>query len=131
MIRLNRRRATWLPVLLLAIVGAACAPGASPAPSSAAQPAGLAAATGAPAAEAPTAVPAAAAPQRFRWAGQAPATDAGLFVAMDRGYFAEQGVEIDYVNFSSAADMVPALATRQVEGGGISVNAPTINAAAR
>ena len=25
----------------------------------------------------------------FRWAGQSPASDAGLYVAMERGYFAE------------------------------------------
>jgi NitT/TauT family transport system substrate-binding protein len=52
-------------------------------------------------------------------------------MAMDRGYFAEQGLQLDYVAFQSASDMVPALATRQVEGGGLSVNAATINAAAR
>jgi NitT/TauT family transport system substrate-binding protein len=50
---------------------------------------------------------------------------------MERGYFAEQGVDLDYVNFGSASEMVPALATRQAEGGGIAVNSATINAVAR
>jgi NitT/TauT family transport system substrate-binding protein len=50
---------------------------------------------------------------------------------MDRGYFVEQGIELDYENFASASEMVPALATRQVDGGGIAVNAATINAVAR
>jgi NitT/TauT family transport system substrate-binding protein len=50
---------------------------------------------------------------------------------MDQGYFAEQGLDIEYVNFASGSDIVPALATRQVEGGGIAVNAATINAVAR
>jgi NitT/TauT family transport system substrate-binding protein len=80
------------------------------------------------AAPAPTAAPA---PQAFHMAGQAPATDAGIFVAMERGYFAEQGVDLDYVVFASASDMIPALATRQVDGAGAAVNAATINAAAR
>jgi NitT/TauT family transport system substrate-binding protein len=133
--------------LLLAAL-AACAPGAPPGPPNAG---GERAATSAPAsgsaaspasapapaatAPAPAARPAgttALAPaQRFRWAGQSPATDAGLFVAIERGYFAEQGVDLDYQDFASASDMVPALATRQMDGGGIAVNAATINAVAR
>jgi NitT/TauT family transport system substrate-binding protein len=64
-------------------------------------------------------------------AGQAPATDAGIFVAMERGYFAEQGVDLDYVVFASGSDMIPALATRQVDGAGAAVNPATINAVAR
>ncbi|HLH26766.1 MAG TPA: ABC transporter substrate-binding protein [Chloroflexota bacterium] len=70
-------------------------------------------------------------PQVFHLGGQAPATDAGIFVAMDRGYFAEQGVDLDYVQFASGSDMVPALAMRQLDGAGIAVNAATINAVAR
>ncbi len=122
--------------LVLAL--AACAPTA-PAP---AAPAKSAAAT-APAAPSsaltpvasvpsPAAAPTAApAPQTFRQAGQSPATDAGIFVALDRGYFAEQGIDLDYVGFAAAADMVPAVATRQVHGAGFAINAPVINAVAR
>src|SRR4051812_39092892 len=33
-------------------------------------------------------------------------TDAGFFIAMDRGYFAEQGLDIDATPFDSAARMV-------------------------
>ena len=69
--------------------------------------------------------------QTFRLAGQFPATDAGVYVAMERGYFAEQGVDLEYMNFGSASEMVPALATRQADGAGIAVNSATINAAAR
>jgi len=92
--------------------------------------------TAAPAASAPAAAAAptaavSAAPQRFRWAGQAAATDAGVFVGMERGYFTEQGVAVEYVNFTSASEMIPSLATRQVEAAGMAVNAATINAVAR
>ena len=69
--------------------------------------------------------------QAFRWAGQSPASDAGLYVAMERGYFAEQGIQLDYVQFNSASEMVPSLATRQSDGGGLAVNPATINAVAR
>src|SRR5262245_21494405 len=62
----------------------------------------------------------------FRWAGQSPASDAGLYVAMERGYFAEQGIQLDYVQFNSASEMVPSLATRQSDGGGLAVNPATI-----
>src|SRR5690349_10744304 len=53
---------------------------------------------GGDAATTPTA-PEAVKTQTFRWAGQSPASDAGLYVAMERGYFAEQGIQLDYVQF--------------------------------
>jgi NitT/TauT family transport system substrate-binding protein len=126
----------WGTALALAL--AACGP-AAPASVPAGQPAPAAASPTQPprpaasgsttsAAPAPTAVPA---PQAFHMAGQAPATDAGIFVAMERGYFAEQGVDLDYVVFASGSDMIPALATRQVDGAGAAVNPATINAVAR
>src|SRR5947208_13101354 len=56
--------------------------------------------------------------------GQAPATtlrvglvasvsDAGFFVPMERGYFAEQGLAIEFVPFRSAADMIAPLGVGQ------------------
>src|SRR5438445_9917880 len=61
--------------------------------------------------------------------GQAPATtlrvglvasvsDAGFFVPMERGYFAEQGLAIEFVPFRSAADMIAPLGVGQLDGGG-------------
>ncbi len=70
-------------------------------------------------------------PEPVRYAGQSSASDAGIFVAMERGYFLEQGVRFEYVPFASASEMVPALATRQMEAAGLAVNAATINAVAR
>jgi NitT/TauT family transport system substrate-binding protein len=125
------------PLAALVAMAAACAPApaapAKPASAPTAAPAKPAAAAPAVAPAATTPAPAAkpAAPQAFRWAGQSPASDAGLYVAMERGYFAEQGVQLEYVHFSSASEMVPALATQQVEGGGLAVNPATINAVAR
>src|SRR5438270_1027002 len=123
-----------VPIGILLLVRAACAaePRAAPAPPKPASSTAVAA----PGAGASTAAPspaAAASPgmQTFRWAGQFPATDAGIYMAMERGYFAEQGIDLEYVNFGSASEMVPALATRQSDGGGIAVNSATINAVAR
>src|SRR5437016_14357540 len=59
--------------------------------------------------------------------GQAPATtlrvclvasvsDAGFFVPMERGYFAEQGLVIEFVQFRSAADMVASLGVVRLDG---------------
>jgi NitT/TauT family transport system substrate-binding protein len=126
--------------VLVAMAGAAAA--CAPAPAAPAKPASASPTTAPakPAAAAPAAPPATtesvlmldpAAPQTFRWAGQSPASDAGLYVAMERGYFAQVGVQLEYAHFSSASEMVPALATQQVEGGGLAVNPATINAVAR
>jgi NitT/TauT family transport system substrate-binding protein len=127
------RRSLALPLVILVLLLAACAAEARPAPAPPKPASGAAATdpgTGAAAAPSPT-VATSPAMQTFRWAGQFPATDAGIYMAMERGYFAEQGVELEYVNFGSASEMVPALATRQSDGGGIAVNSATINAVAR
>ena len=74
--------------------------------------------------------------------GQAPATtlrvglvasvsDAGFFVPMERGYFAEQGLAIEFVPFRSAADMIAPLGVGQLDVGGGAVSAGLFNAMAR
>src|SRR5437879_13089487 len=74
--------------------------------------------------------------------GQAPATTlrvglvaavshAGFFVPMERGYFAEQGLAIEFVPFRSAADMIAPLGVGQLDIGGGAVSAGLFNAMAR
>src|SRR5438046_9943181 len=74
--------------------------------------------------------------------GQAPSTnlrvglvasvsDAGFFVPMERGYFAEQGLAIEFVPFRSAADMIAPLGVGQLDIGGGAVSAGLFNAMAR
>src|SRR5438093_13556140 len=74
--------------------------------------------------------------------GQAPATtlrvglvasvsDAGFFVPMERGYFAEQGLAIEFVPFRSAADMLAPLGAGRLDIGGGAVSAGRFNATAR
>jgi NitT/TauT family transport system substrate-binding protein len=42
-------------------------------------------------------------------------TEAGIYIGMERGYFAEQGITLDLENFDTAAKAVPAVSTNQVD----------------
>jgi NitT/TauT family transport system substrate-binding protein len=98
------------------------------APSTAAAPAGALATTAADAASAPTA---AQSPTHLRFASQPVATNVALYLASDRGYFQQEGIDLEYVPFTDSSQMIPALATDQVELAGISANPATWNAVAR
>jgi NitT/TauT family transport system substrate-binding protein len=56
---------------------------------------------------------------------------AGAFIARDLGYFEQEGLDVDLIPFSSASEIIPALATGQLEAGGISTNPAMWNAVAR
>lgn len=58
-------------------------------------------------------------------------SDAGFFVPVERGYFAEEGLAIDFVPFRSAADMIAPLGAGQLDMGGGAVSAGLFNALAR
>src|SRR5437899_78125 len=101
--------------LALLLVLAACSSPAeapTPAPAAASSPAAAAApaATAAPAAAAPTAAPLAA-PVKVRIASQFASTDLGHFIAVERGYYQREGLDVELINFSDASQMIPALAT--------------------
>src|SRR5438270_12860343 len=90
-----------------------------------------------PASSPPTAVPATASPAppaaitRVRFGSIGVATDLGVFIAMDRGYFRDEGIEIEIVPFSASPDLIPALAPGEIQTAGSSANAAFFNAAAR
>src|SRR6266568_469678 len=44
--------------------------------------------------------------------------DAGWWVGIDQGYFREQGIQLDYETFDSAAAMVAPLSSGQLDVGG-------------
>lgn len=94
-------RTDWAPP-----VAAAAAPEESAAPSPGGQPAAT----------------------RVRYATQFASAGAALYVAQDRGYFQQEGIDLDFVPFTNNSEMVPSLATDQVEAGGISLNVATMNA---
>ncbi len=122
--RLPRPHDFWLiGGLLLALVGCQTTPTAAPA----AKPAASAPTQSAPAAVAPTAAPAASAA-----AASAPAaptgpldvvkvadakalTSAGMYVALDKGYFREQNIDLQLETVAGGADVVAFLATGDLD----------------
>jgi NitT/TauT family transport system substrate-binding protein len=58
-------------------------------------------------------------------------TDAGLFIGMDRGYFAEEGLEIESVRVDGAAQAIPHVATGVLDVAGVTPASGFFNAVAR
>jgi len=80
------------------------------------------------AASAPIAAPAAATVRMGCIQG---ASDAGMFIAEEHGYFREQGITLDCTNFASATEMVAPLAAGQLDVGGGAPSAGLGNALSR
>ena len=59
------------------------------------------------------------------------ASAAPLYIALDRGYFADLGLEVEPETFTTAADMVPALANGQLDAGKGTISAGLFNAMLR
>src|SRR6266849_695119 len=122
---------TGLPVLVvlaLLVALAACAPAAAPpaakpsaAPTSAAsaaQPTGPApSGSGAVAPTSAAAAASAPAPVKLRVATIRVTSDIGMYAAQDKGYFKDQGLDVEFVDFTSPLEIVPALAARQLDVG--------------
>lgn len=105
-IRMTRRAALMATGAMLL---AACSPAAQPAPTAApAKPA--AAPTAAPAAKGDAAKPAARGNLRTLSVGILPSVDfLGLYVAIEKGYFAEEGLQPELRAMAGGAEIVPAL----------------------
>lgn len=58
-------------------------------------------------------------------------SDAGFFVPVEEGYFAQEGLAVEFVPFRSAADMIAPLGVGQLDIGGGAVSAGLFNALAR
>src|SRR4051812_22832234 len=105
--------ARWLRgSLMVALLGLACAPAAPPAaPSAPPSPA-------APAASAPAVAPAAGpptAPATVRVGVLGLIAEAGVFIALERGYFAEEGIVPEFTTLDTGARAIPALAAGQLD----------------
>jgi NitT/TauT family transport system substrate-binding protein len=59
------------------------------------------------------------------------ASDAGVYIALEQGYFAEQGLNVELEFFDSAARMPPAIGTEQIQVGGGALSAGLFNLIAR
>jgi NitT/TauT family transport system substrate-binding protein len=122
--------------VLIALGLAACstsAPAASRPPPAPAAPSGAAAPAVAPsapppAAAAPTAPPALT---RIKIATTPSISNGGRYIADERGYFREEGIEMEEVSSDTSAQMLPSLAAGQIEIGGGGVAAGLFNAIAQ
>src|SRR5581483_3590125 len=104
-----------------ALALAACAGGAPAAARPSDAPAAPRSAT-APAVPAPAQAPAPAAPPAepppavtLKIAAQPSISSAARYIAMDRGYLREQGIELEEVPSTTSAQMLPSLAARQID----------------
>ena len=68
---------------------------------------------------------------RLRFATQFASGGVAAYLAVDRGYFLQEGIDLQFERFASNSESIPALATGQVETGGVSMNAAFWNAVAR
>lgn len=140
---LLRACALILAPLLLAVScgpgAASTAPPAKPASSAPSAPAAaptsgasVPSAPSAPSAAAAAAQPAAARePAAVRMGVLAILAEAGMYVALERGYFAEEGITADFVTFDTGAKAIPALATSQVDASGGAFSPGLVNAVQR
>lgn len=51
-----------------------------------------------------------------------------LYMAQAEGYFAEQGLDVELVDFTRQADIIPALITKQIDVVGLAIDAATLSA---
>ena len=131
-----------LPMLSAILLGAlACAPSAAPKVTPAAAPpvnvVAPAASQPPPAAAAPSAPqtqpfdPPLRPPVTVRVGMLGQTSDAGIFIANERGYFREQGIELESIPFQTAQQMVAPLGAGQLDIGGGATSAALLNAVAR
>ncbi|HZS02932.1 MAG TPA: ABC transporter substrate-binding protein [Chloroflexota bacterium] len=121
------RIGSLLALALLALV--ACGPSRAPAPAASAPPPASAPQAAAPAAPAAPAAQPANGPVTVRVAANLGASDAGIFLAMDRGFFAEQGLDVDLTRGSS--ELLPSLVNGDLDVLAPAVSAALLNAMAR
>jgi NitT/TauT family transport system substrate-binding protein len=108
------------PAIVLTLVLAACGSGAPAASKPAAAPAPASSGASAPAAPAAPAASAPAAPPAattLKIAGQPSIPSAARYVAIERGYFREEGIALEEVPSTTSAQMLPSLAAGQIDMG--------------
>lgn len=79
----------------------------------------------------PSGPPAPRASVPVRFADTGVGANAGIYVALKRGYFGEEGLAIELVPFDTADRIIPALATDQIDVAGAGISPGLFNALAR
>ena len=141
---MGARLLSVLTILLVACTAAPASPTAAPAKpaAEATKPAAASPAASPPAAASPSPSPSPAAKpsgvapvagpvETVRLGLLSSASDSGLFIALEKGYFRDQAIEIQPTPFDSAAQMVAPLAAGQLDVGGGAPGAGLANALAR
>ena len=111
-------RRPWLPTAAVVVLALATAcGGAAASPSPATSPSGQTPATPATASTAPAEVarPEPASPVTGRVGGLGGLVDRAFFIGEEKGYFAEQGIQLDVTTFRAMTDMLPLLATDKLD----------------
>lgn len=127
--------------VILALVISSCAPGAAPTATPTKAPAVTTAAISPtpakPVTAAPTTAPTTAAQSKpasltpIKVGVTGTASDAGLYIAKEKGYFAEQGFDADITLFQSLADTIAAMSKGDLDVGGGGWTVPIPNAVQR
>ncbi len=119
-----------MPIRALAVIVAMLILGCGP--RTAAQPDGAATgAGGTPGAAGSSAAQASLPPTKVSLGILGSASDAGLYIAIEKGYFKEHGIEIEQTRFTTGAEMVAPLGTGQLDVGAGAPSAGLMNAIAR
>ncbi|MBI2755881.1 MAG: ABC transporter substrate-binding protein [Chloroflexi bacterium] len=123
--------ATTAPAVAASPAAAAASPAAAAA-SPVAKPAASPVASPSPVASDRTPPPFTGAAESIKYATTTgSATSAGVYIAQERGYFKDQGINLELVPFAGAADMVSSIATGQVDIANMDIGSGPINAMAR
>lgn len=94
-------------------------------------------ASGSPVATVPTAAPASSAavqttePVKVRVGVSDLVGEAAIYIAMDKGYFQEQGLDVELISFTQNTDKIPALTTGEIDFAAASIAPGFYNAAER
>src|SRR3954447_18126150 len=120
-----------LSLALAALLVACTAPGAASAPRSAAAPAASTPVAAAPPSAASVTAPSARARERVNLGVLNSVSDSGLWIAIAKGYFQDQGLDVETQPFGTAADMVAPLSAGQLDAGGGAPGVGLHNAVAR
>jgi NitT/TauT family transport system substrate-binding protein len=130
--RLARQAPRWprrAAAVALVVLLAACAPAAPGA--AVAQPAAPTAAATVGAAPQAAVEPASAGPTTVQVGVTRTLSEAGQWIALERGYFQEQGIAVEYTEFDSAGRMIAPLGSGQLAIGSGAISAGLFNAIAR